>query len=91
MGTAPGIFIASNTLRRYPVAKRPYRPRVRDIVEMAFGEHERLFKIRCASKRGRYMSPEDLRFMERMYRKFPVEYEKMDSQVDEATKPFGAD
>ena len=52
-------------------------------------ERGRLFSLRCRSKRGEYLMPEDLKFCEDMLKRFPEEYKRMDSEVFEATKPFG--
>lgn len=58
--------------------------------EMTQAERERLFDLRCRSKRGEYLSPEDVSFLESMWKQFPEQYSAMQPEVFEATKPFGS-
>lgn len=58
--------------------------------QMTHAERERLFDLRCRSKRGEQISPEDFAFLERMWNEFPKEYSAIQSEVLDATKPFGS-
>ena len=53
-------------------------------------DREKVFKIRCASKRGQYVAEEDYDFCYEMYEKFPDEYKQIGREAYEATKPFGS-
>jgi len=44
----------------------------------------------CRCKRGEYVRPEDMLFLETMCKKYSVEYGAMDKKVFDETKPFGA-
>ena len=52
--------------------------------------HERLFALRCRSKRGEHLSPDDLQFLESCWKQWPGEYAALSERVREATLPFGA-
>lgn len=51
---------------------------------------DRVFKLRCRSKRGEYISPEDFEFMQRAWKSDKKRYGELDAKVFEATKPYGA-
>lgn len=51
---------------------------------------ERVFRLRCQSKRGYELNPTDHRFCLRALKENPERYGKMEKDVFEATKPFGA-
>lgn len=57
---------------------------------MSFSTRDRLFSLRCRSKRGEHLSKEDVEFLEHCWKKWPKEYEAMQREVFEATKPFGS-
>ncbi len=50
----------------------------------------RVFRLRCRSKQGEYLSPEDIAFLRRAYDSDNDRHSNMDRDVFEATKPFGA-
>lgn len=50
----------------------------------------RLFALRCRSKRGEYLPPDNVQFMNSCWEKWPAEYAAMDEQIREATLPLGA-
>jgi hypothetical protein len=52
--------------------------------------HRRMFDLRCKSKRGGYLSPEEFDFLQDCYRKWPIEYQALQQAVFEETKPFGS-
>ncbi len=54
------------------------------------GDYERLFQLRCRSKRGEYISPDDFAFLEMCWKKWPAQYSEMRDRVFEETKPFGS-
>jgi len=47
-------------------------------------------KLRCDSKRGSRLHPEDLAFCEKMFNEFPEWYAFIEDEIWEKTKPFGA-
>ncbi len=51
---------------------------------------ERVFTLRCQSKRGPALSLEDSNFCVRAWREDPGRYGKMDARVFNATVPFGS-
>lgn len=51
---------------------------------------DKIFKIRCRSKRGELTTQEESAFCRRGFEEDPDRYGKMDKEVFEATKPFGA-
>lgn len=51
---------------------------------------ERLFKLRCRSKRGEYLSPEDMAFLENCYKRWPKVYRDISDAVHRETAPFGS-
>lgn len=53
-------------------------------------ERERAFNLRCRSKKGEYISVENILFLEIIYKNYPEDCETMEKEVFEATKPFGA-
>jgi hypothetical protein len=53
-------------------------------------EKEKCMKIRCAGKRGQYIHPDDLKFLEKIYKKYPKWTKATEREVFERTKPFGA-
>jgi len=57
---------------------------------MSSVDKARLFPIRCASKKGQYVSEKDHRFVVDMFKKYPEEYNLMTIDVHNNTKPFGA-
>lgn len=61
-----------------------------DTRAMTCAEKERLFDLRCRSKRGEYISPEDFKFLEHCWKTWPIEYSLLQGKVFEATKPFGS-
>ena len=64
--------------------------RKRERKKMSPEEKEKLFAIKCRSKRGEYISPEEHEFCTEMYRKYPDEYGEDDERVFNATRPFGS-
>jgi len=57
---------------------------------MSSEEYRRCFDLRCRCKRGEYVRPEDLLFLETMANRHLKEYGAMDKKVFDETKPFGA-
>lgn len=53
-------------------------------------ESKRCLQIRKRSKRGEYVSPDDNRFCEKMYIKYPEWYEKTEDKVFNDTVPVGS-
>lgn len=53
-------------------------------------EWERVFDIRCKSKRGERVSEEDMKFVERAWLEDPDRYGALNAKVFEATKPLGS-
>jgi hypothetical protein len=53
-------------------------------------EENKLFNIRCRSKRGEYVSIEENMFCKTMHMKYKDEYKLMDRKVFLATAPFGS-
>ena len=51
---------------------------------------ERCFKLRCQSKQGIRLHPDDQKFVERIFKKYQEWYSSTERDVFEATKPFGA-
>ena len=51
---------------------------------------DRLFQLRCRSKKGEHLSPEDIDFLESCWKRWPKEYEAMGRAVFDATAPFGS-
>lgn len=51
---------------------------------------DRVFEIRCKSKRGEALSDAERDLFTRAYAADPKRYAAMDDDVFEATKPFGA-
>lgn len=50
----------------------------------------KLFDIRCRSKRGAHLAPEEIRFLSECFAKWPKQYEAMGRLVFEETAPFGS-
>ncbi len=53
-------------------------------------EWSRVFRARCASKRGEDLSPDDRTLIERAYKEDPKRYAAMNDAIFEATKPVGS-
>jgi hypothetical protein len=53
-------------------------------------EWDEVFRLRCRSKRGEYLSPDHQALLERAYKSDPKRYGELDRPVFEATKPYGA-
>ncbi len=53
-------------------------------------ERKRLFEVRCKSKRGGQLTPQEVRFLDQCYRRYREQYRAMEQAVFDATKPFGA-
>jgi len=51
---------------------------------------KKCMKLRCDSKRGSRLHPEDLAFCEKMFNEFPEWYAFIEDEIWEKTKPFGA-
>jgi len=51
---------------------------------------QRCLDLRCRGKRGEYLRPDDIKFLEKMYRQYPDWAAETQKDVFEATKPFGA-
>jgi hypothetical protein len=51
---------------------------------------EKVFRLRCRSKKGEELSREDYDFCVMAYKEDPKRYSAMDKEVFNATKPFGA-
>ena len=51
---------------------------------------ERCIAIRCQSKRGIRLHPDDLEFCEKMWHEFEAWYGKTEKLIFEKTKPFGS-
>lgn len=58
--------------------------------ELDAAEWSRVFELRCRSKRGEHLSPEDLALCKSAFISDPERYSTMTEQVFNATKPFGA-
>lgn len=52
--------------------------------------YENLFDLRCRSKRGDHISPQELQFLRESYKKWPSAYRAIGATVFEETKPFGS-
>jgi hypothetical protein len=50
----------------------------------------KVFELRCRSKRGERLWPEEHNLIEKAYKANPKKYGAMEKAVFEATKPFGA-
>ena len=53
-------------------------------------ERNKVFELRCESKSGKKITKEELAYLIKMYKKFPLEYSAMNDEVFQATKPFGS-
>lgn len=51
---------------------------------------ERVFKIRCKSKRGELFSEDERKFLIVAYNENPDRYSAMDDRIFEETAPFGS-
>lgn len=51
---------------------------------------ERCMAIRKRSKRGEYSNPDDYRYCEKMFAKYPEWYRKTEARVFNETVPFGS-
>jgi hypothetical protein len=58
--------------------------------KMPLSIQQRCFDLKCKSKRGEYIRPEDSEFLKDCFEKYSKEYSAMGKEVFEATKPFGA-
>ena len=54
---------------------------------MTSTERNKLLKIRCASKQGHRLHPEDQKFCAMMFEKYPEEYRQMSDDVFRLTNP----
>jgi len=54
------------------------------------GDWQKLFDIRCKSKRGEKISDVEAAYVMRCHTKFPDAYKAMESEIFKATKPFGS-
>lgn len=50
----------------------------------------KLFRIKCRSKRGDYVSEEEHAFCREMFKKYRAEYGNDEKEIFENTKPFGS-
>ena len=50
----------------------------------------RCIELRCQSKRGVRLHPDDQAFCERMFREFPDWYGKTEPRIFDLTVPFGS-
>lgn len=50
----------------------------------------KVFALRCKSKSGHGLTPEEMRLVEAAYKADPKRYGALNAEVVEATKPFGA-
>ncbi len=53
-------------------------------------DRRRCIDLRCRSKWGQYLHPDDVAFLERMWKQHPTEYHEIGLIAFEETKPFGA-
>ena len=53
-------------------------------------ERNRLFNLQCRSRRGEFLRPEDIIFLEDCFKLNEVEYDNIADEVFAATAPFGA-
>ena len=53
-------------------------------------DQRRAIAIRMASKRGQYVSSEDMKFCTRLWKKYPDWYASTEADVFNATVPFGS-
>ena len=51
---------------------------------------QRVFELRKRSKRGEYLSSDDMDFCNSMYKKYPEWYSSLTERVFEETRPFGS-
>lgn len=58
--------------------------------DMPNESRRRLFDLRCRSKRGEYLRPEDITFLDDCWKRWPIQYASMSGLVFEETKPFGS-
>jgi len=60
------------------------------VKEPSYEDKQKLFKLRCRSKRGDHISAEELEWCRLMLKKYPEHYRSIEKDVYEATKPYGA-
>ena len=60
------------------------------VCDMNYTERNRLFDLRCRSKRGEYLSPDDRKFCEEMFKLYPEEYAADERRVFIEPAPFGS-
>lgn len=53
-------------------------------------EWSKVFELRCRSKRGEYLSPEDRKLVDAAYKEDPDRYAELEGPVFNATVPFGS-
>lgn len=63
---------------------------LRALGPMPYADHARCMDLRVRSKRGEYMSPENLAFLESCWKRWPEEYSEMSRAVFVESAPFGA-
>jgi len=51
---------------------------------------KRCFELRCKSKNGQHLRPEEMKFLAHVLRDYPEWYRSLNKDVFEATKPFGS-
>lgn len=51
---------------------------------------EKLFKLRCRSKRGDNITPDEFAWLQVCYTQWPDEYKSLDEPVSKEARPFGA-
>jgi len=57
---------------------------------MTTEQRNKLFEIRCKSKRGTVLTKKETKFIQLMFEKYRDEYIDMDEEIFEETKPFGS-
>ena len=62
----------------------------RQILAPTEAEWREVFRLRCASKRGDVLSPDQRALCEHAYRVDPTRYSAMNNDVFNATVPFGS-
>ena len=61
------------------------------MIKLSKREHEIVcFDLRCQTKRGIRLHPDDGKFVEKMFNDFPEWYEPTQDDVFNATVPFGS-
>ena len=58
--------------------------------EPSIEDADRCFKLRCQTKQGIRLHPDDSKFIQKMYNDYPEWYSSISREVFNATLPYGA-